>query len=185
MATPNEPLPLSDEGNELLSEAKCKQIGELLTKISDFAAKWGDHMTSVELELSCQRSRNIPTPEAYEAGLTGASLAREALHKYRSSCSETGFNVSEAVFWRILSRFQNISVHVQYHKEFCEVNTLPFLEKFSAFKTHLQILQQYSESGGLYKEPGFLPAFASTPLGMQSHPSPKTPGVHALVICSD
>ncbi len=39
--------------------------------------------------------------------------------------------------------------------------------------------------GGLYKEPGFLPAFTSTPLGMQSHPSPKTPGVHALVICSD
>ncbi len=167
---------------EGLSEGKCVEVRQLLDKVCDFAKKWSDHMTSVDLGLLCPRSVNFPTQTAYEASIMTAGFAREALFKYRNKYSEEGFELDDPVFLRILGRFETVYNHVQEHKDICEVNSFSLLEQTTSLKTHLEILKQISQEGGLYKEPGFVPMCTSTLVSVPGVLSPQTPGVHALVI---
>ncbi len=71
----------------------AKEYSELLTKISEFLFKIGDHLTELSLEMACPRATPDILTEGFQIYFSVVATARDILAKFRMPHADNGFDV--------------------------------------------------------------------------------------------
>ncbi len=92
----------------LLPENISKEYSELLTKISEFLFKIGDHLTEVSLEMACPRVTPDILTEGFQVCFAVVATAQDILAKFRMAhaalmCTAKFFSQ----FWSDLVRYRS------------------------------------------------------------------------------